>query len=108
MTLFTIIIQDESEDIAMEQVLALDPKEALISWAKNININAWPGIGVKIKELIISNLTDKNNACIAVENKKNVWCTSTLIRGKLFIFDIIKTAEDSIHSNNDFPKRLIL
>jgi hypothetical protein len=93
MALFTIVIEDETEDIAIEQIVALTPKDAVIKCVSELDIDEYPGVGKKTKEALIKAIVDEANSCVKVRERKNLWCTSALAKGKLFIFNIIKTAQ---------------
>lgn len=94
MPLFTIIIQDDSDDILIDQIVATSAKKAVVQWAKTLDIKKWPGIGNKIKASLIRDLEDKDNSCVVVNERTNMWCTGTLTKGKYFLFHIVKTEKN--------------
>ena len=94
MALFTIVIQDDSDEIAIDQIVASNAKKAVVQWAKALDLKKWPGIGDKIKASLIQDLEDKGNSCVVVSERKNMWCTGTLTKGKHFLFHIVKTDEN--------------
>jgi hypothetical protein len=91
MPLYSIIIQDDGEDVLIPQVTARGPKDAVIKWAQNMNLKEWPGIGPKVQQLLIEEL--KENTCVKVNERINMWCTGAYPKGKFFSFYILKTEE---------------
>lgn len=90
MSLFTLHI-DHNGQSTIIQVKAATARKAAIKWAEDINIKEWKGIGNKAKYELIEEMKDKENPCVLIEETINVWCTSALVRGRLFLINIVKT-----------------
>ncbi|MDH3973303.1 MAG: hypothetical protein OEV42_03390 [Deltaproteobacteria bacterium] len=90
MSLFTLHI-DYNGQSTIVQVKASTARTAAIKWAENINIKDWNGIGEKAKSELVEELKDKENSCVLIEDTVNVWCSSALVRNRLFLINIVKT-----------------
>lgn len=99
MNLYSITIEyDVSEkygdDTLIEQVYAKSPDDAVLKWAKSMDLKKYPEIGKKVQKILIEELSDPDNICVKVNDRINMWCSSAFVRGKLFLLHIIKTSTD--------------
>ena len=99
MNLYSITIEyDVSEkyedDTLIEQVYAKSPDDAVLLWAKSMDLKKYPEIGKKVHKKLIEELSDPDNLCVKVNDRINMWCSSALVRALPIALHIIKTSTD--------------
>ena len=73
----------------IKQVLADDPKDALLRWAKDINTQNISGMGPKMKSELYKKI--RRDTLILIEGCKNVWCTDAFSGTNFGLINVIKT-----------------
>lgn len=91
MALFSVVIENDKGDIAIEQFNAVCPDDAVKKCVASLKSSDWPGIGQKSIELLLQDLDQDDGLCVPVKGYVNMWCTSCLACGKFFAFHVIKT-----------------
>ncbi len=92
---FYTVIMEFGGETYISQVHATNEERALSVWAKTLDIDSIPGLGMVRKKALIPELRHakgKNDVLVALDTLKNAWCTSTKIGGTLALINIIKTA----------------
>jgi hypothetical protein len=88
MPLFTLI-SDYRGGTYLSQVIAPTPAKALSAWCRRPS--PIPGIGPATRRKLAQAFND--DAPVAVDTLRAVWCLSELVRGYLMIIHIVKTAD---------------
>ena len=67
---------------------------ALINWAKSLDVSSIKGFGQYSKENLVKDLCD--DGLVKVKTVENVWCTSALIRNNFMLLNVVKTISANI------------
>lgn len=71
------------------QVHARTPREALVSWANQLDVRAVAGMGPASRSRLIEDMIDENP--VPIDGTSSVWCASSLVRGKLMLINLVRT-----------------
>ena len=94
MSLFTVIV-DYDGGTYIGQVEADDANQAALAWATQLEVRDIPGMGNKSKEALKTDLKVKQTDGYGptfLDGLVNVWCESSLVRGKLILIHIVQTS----------------
>lgn len=90
MTLYTFIT-DYAGGTYISQVVASDPKSAIIAWAQNLEVESIPGLGVKSKQSLLQEIQQEETIVVSLDDVVNVWCFVLRARGKLMLVNFVET-----------------
>jgi hypothetical protein len=90
MPLYTFIME-YAGGTYISQVKAASPKAAIVRWARELPAGEIDDFGPASKVRLIREVSEEPP--VAVLNLSNAWCVSTLIRGKLALMNIVRTAD---------------
>jgi hypothetical protein len=89
--LYTVIL-DFAGGTYIYQVKASSPTEALVSWAKSLNVAEVTGLGPNSKDRLVALAEEEANETAALTGMVNTWCWTAHIQKKLMLVNIIKTS----------------
>lgn len=92
MALYTFVM-DFLGGTYMAQVRAASVRSACVKWARTVDVRGIPGLGPTGKEALIANMLDRDRRPVPIAGLRNAWCTSTLIRGRFALINIVRTEE---------------
>jgi predicted methyltransferase MtxX (methanogen marker protein 4) len=92
MPFYTVIARHNGEEY-IDQIRGRTVRAAIAAWAKATNIKNISGLTVRHERLLIAEIADPENPCIAVEGVKNTWRMSALIKRKLVLITAVRTDE---------------
>jgi hypothetical protein len=90
MPLFTFIME-YSGGTYVSQVKSATPKSALKRWASELPVEQIEGLGSASKARLIEDVETEEPVRIA--GLSNVWCSAALVRGKLALINVVRTAD---------------
>lgn len=80
---------DFADGTYISQVHAPSTPSACVKWAEELNVSELKGIGIKNKELLISQM--KEEVPQPLDGIFNAWCAAAKLRGGLALINIIQT-----------------
>jgi hypothetical protein len=91
MALFTFVL-DYKGGTYISQVSARTLKQATVKWAEGLEVEEMYGLGAASKIKLIREMKGDEDKPALLNGLKNVWCQTSLIRGRGALINIIKTS----------------
>jgi hypothetical protein len=83
------LIMEYAGGTYVSQLHAASPKSACVKWAQGLDVSQVCGLGRRSQESLIAAMREE--VPIPLGGLSNVWCATTLIRGKLALINIVRT-----------------
>ncbi len=90
MELHTIIL-DWDGGTYVGQARGRGPNQAVRRWAKGLDVGSIPGLGPASRNRLVEGMEAGDP--VALEGLANAWCYSAVVRGKLALINVVRTAE---------------